>query len=86
MRILNPKTGESALNEYCHGCYCHDMAMQFGLGEPPDGVVHFCPECGCPKTEIGFERWRAQGRAILPAESGDERRAPAGGADPRLPG
>ena len=53
MRIHNPKTNEFVENKSCNGCYCHDMAMQFG--ELIDGC---CRECGCPKNLTGFEKFK----------------------------
>ena len=34
----------------CAGCYCHDMAMQFG-----NLIKDCCSVCGCPKTKGAFE-------------------------------
>ncbi len=42
--------GPHMVETSCRGCYCHDMAMQFGQ----DSDV--CQECGCPKTKAGFYR------------------------------
>lgn len=54
MKINNPKTGEFVENKFCKGCYCHDMAVQFGKL-----VNGCCSECGCPKNLEGFDYFKS---------------------------
>lgn len=58
MIINNPKTGEKVENKSCHGqCPCHwHQAILMG-DKLADGC---CTECGCPKTEEGFEYFKNQ--------------------------
>jgi len=63
MIIHNPKTGEKVENKTCNGgCPCHwHPGIQMGE-ELPNGC---CIECGCPKTEKGFEHFKEEMRQGL---------------------
>lgn len=58
MKIHNPRTGEVVENVSCHGCLCHELPIQFGKEKD------ICVECGCPKTEVGFDEFKRNLQSI----------------------